>query len=979
VPAVGDIAIGNGTNGAGTGGQISCSVTQGGHYNNPSVAGSTTGSVVCLYFREDAGGGSDTLAGLSCDTNEFPKWTGTAWACASDGGGSGSAEVAGDAGQIQFNDGSDAFAADANLNWDNTNKRLGIGVSTPESALHMRASVSTESNIVFETYLGVSPSSGGILWKKARGTPDTPLAVQANDYLFNVGARGYGDTGFGPVSRVNMGFLSEEDWTDTAQGTYIRFDTTPLGSSARTEKMRITADGNVGIGTTAPVAPLEINTATNTATSRLRLKNDIDSSIDLRVYGSADIGSVIGITPRANWANLTAYGANAQGLMVSTEGARPIAFGNDATERMRISDNGNVGIGTTTPQSSLQVVGGIQLGDDNAACPGSSNAKLGTLRFNSETLEVCTSGGWDGTDAGGEAEAAGDVGQIQFNDGSDGLAADTEFYWDDANNRLGIGTAAPATRLHIGGSGSIIRLDDAALGASAIANGMSGVEPLAGGMNAASNLYTPAIKFGSTDPQFTTTNPKILAGLVGRATQTYLSDTKSGMALDFFTTGLDAGASPTPSTRMTILDNGHVGIGTIAPTEQLSVFSSDPVRTSVVAENDTGDAVFWAHATAADKDAFLLLRTKDGSTAHYWYLSSDGSDDNKLKIGQTTSVGSNAALTVSKAGNVGVGTASPADRLVVSSPSAADTKLEINAGGNQYAALRVKNSQQSFIWQVTPTADAPAGRLRLYKEAPSAGEFLTILPSGNIGIGSATPSSKLEVRGNVASLSEGGTPAFIGYGYGDQGGHFIGYLARGTVTSPTQPQSGDVLASFQGRTAIGGAVWPGMTVYAAENQTSTAQGTLLSFTTSATGGLVTSERMRILANGNVGIGTTSPAQKLSVSGMIESTAGGFKFPDGTTQTTAATAASMFSRITATVTATTGGNWSYSGYVACPAGYTLINYGMQDFQSAGGWPEGSGNAAYANCQASGDSVRAAHWSGTANSSFRTTCFGLCLKN
>jgi hypothetical protein len=39
--------------------------------------------------------------------------------------------------------------------------------------------------------------------------------------------------------------------------------------------------------------------------------------------------------------------------------------------------------------------------------------------------------------------------------------------------------------------------------------------------------------------------------------------------------------------------------------------------------------------------------------------------------------------------------------------------------------------------------------------------------------------------------------------------------------------------------------------------------------------------------GNVGIGTTNPGQKLTVAGTIESTSGGFKFPDGTTQTTAA--------------------------------------------------------------------------------------------
>ena len=45
-------------------------------------------------------------------------------------------------------------------------------------------------------------------------------------------------------------------------------------------------------------------------------------------------------------------------------------------------------------------------------------------------------------------------------------------------------------------------------------------------------------------------------------------------------------------------------------------------------------------------------------------------------------------------------------------------------------------------------------------------------------------------------------------------------------------------------------------------------------------------RMTLDTKGNVGIGTPSPEEKLTVAGTIESTSGGVKFPDGTVQTSA---------------------------------------------------------------------------------------------
>ncbi len=73
--------------------------------------------------------------------------------------------------------------------------------------------------------------------------------------------------------------------------------------------------------------------------------------------------------------------------------------------------------------------------------------------------------------------------------------------------------------------------------------------------------------------------------------------------------------------------------------------------------------------------------------------------------------------------------------------------------------------------------------------------------------------------------------------------------------------------------------------------------------------------------GNVGIGTTLPSHLLSVNGIIESTSGGFKFPDGTVQTTASTGTFQASTTNPVQTGYVNGYDAVVSY-NCPAGKVI---------------------------------------------------------
>jgi hypothetical protein len=146
------------------------------------------------------------------------------------------------------------------------NGNVGIGTATPETNLEIAADralagpgPSASANLSVTYYNDETGTPPIISGRRARGSMSAPAAVIAGDRLLSVGAKGYGETGFGPGNSAQMKFLATENFTDSVRGTAIQFSTTLNGTTGSVERMLIDQNGNVGIGTETPQATLDIN------------------------------------------------------------------------------------------------------------------------------------------------------------------------------------------------------------------------------------------------------------------------------------------------------------------------------------------------------------------------------------------------------------------------------------------------------------------------------------------------------------------------------------------------------------------------------------------------------------------------------------------------------------------------------------------------------------------------------------------------
>lgn len=145
---------------------------------------------------------------------------------------------------------------------------------------------------------------------------------------------------------------------DLNAGLFFPAVDTVAVSTAGTERMRIDASGNVGIGTSSPTQKLDVNGVAlfrapgGGEGGQINFNNPDNLSEGLFI----DVGSV----DQARFFSVRNNCVFQLGQLVGTGGT--ISLYTAAAERMRIDASGNVGIGTSSPATKLHVAGDTTLG-----------------------------------------------------------------------------------------------------------------------------------------------------------------------------------------------------------------------------------------------------------------------------------------------------------------------------------------------------------------------------------------------------------------------------------------------------------------------------------------------------------------------------------------------------------------------------------------------------------------------------------------
>ena len=518
--------------------------------------------------------------------------------------------------------------------------------------------------------IGVTPKTGGSTWQHiqfggtgniiARKSDSTVDAMFANNYYINSS-----DTDShivtGAATRV---FLNDGE---------IRFDTAPSAAAdaaaAFTNRMFIANTGNVGIGTTSPANNLHIYNASGSTiaidsaggnNTGLQYKNNgsLEAAItyvpstsqmhfyrggDVMVVGSSNVG--IGTTsPRSGYKLTLDKSTNVSGEFVgiSIEEAggtgygyirsedqltpdtsfvightsRVLTFETGSTERVRIDNSGNVGIGTISPDQKLQIHESTSSGaylkvTNSTTGEDGGNGSLFGISSNEEALV------WNYENTATRFSTNG-----------------TERMRITSNGNVGIGTTSPGAKLTSISTTEQLRVgySDSIYGSFTISSAGDINYTTSGGgdefdfWNGVEAVrYVDIGQNGSSEKQFRIFNEGTPNTILSSTGNSYLNATA-----------------------------GNVGIGTTSPTQKLEV---------------TGNTYVTGYVQASS----ALMGNKVINTVNYATFGSN-STGTGVALSRDFNPSTYPDLVINPSGNVGIGTASPKAALDVKGRFVVDTK-----------------------------------------------------------------------------------------------------------------------------------------------------------------------------------------------------------------------------------------------------------------------------------------------------------------
>ena len=499
-----------------------------------------------------------------------------------------------------------------------------------------------------------------------------------------------------------------------------------------------------------------------------------------------------------------------------TGGFTTFHTGTSGTESMRITSGGNVGIGTATFDATYDA----KLQVTSSASDGTGGILIESYLPTLTLLDI--SGGASASQLQQDG-----TNMVFKNSGSERMRIDS------AGN-VGIGTDSPQEKLHIDGNVLIGKQTTTADQVSKLkfrgSNGSNELQQLViendgeNGrvefqMSRANGALQNVMTFGAT------------VGNVGIGTDSpakkleILSTDSDHLRLaynetafwDLFQNSADGSFRilKDNGSLFTFTQNGSLGIGTDSPNGKLSFENAVETRKIVLYEAYNNDYQFYGIGIESNT---LLYTTANNTDDHVFF--SGATDTTRKEL-----------MRIEGDGNVGIGTNSPSAKLHITKD---------NTSGN---ALLITNSGSSRSLEINHNADGTGVSDEVVRIMNNGTRLFTIEPDGNVGIGTDSPDSKLDVNGDISAFASGDNNGFIG----NSGGTHI--------LSLTRSENNAKLAGYNG----------------------------VVFYTDATTQSGGTERMRIDSEGNVGIGTTSPAQKLTISQNATGTGQGVPATTGTTQ------------------------------------------------------------------------------------------------